>query len=277
MAVKYLEGIGLSGFEVLINTVGTVEDKNNYGKQLRDFLKDKTTDLCPNCKSRYQRNVLRILDCKVRECKQIIKNAPSIIDSLSDESQNDFNEFKEALDLIGIKYKACPNLVRGLDYYTKTVFEITHSNLGAQNTVLAGGRYDNLVAELGGKPTGAIGFACGVERLMLCLEAEKVSIPKKDNRGLKSCFLIGLGDSAYKQVFKLSQELRNAGITVFLDFQKRSLKAQMRQANKLECTFVLILGEEELEMNQIQLKDMRDSSQEIAKLSEISAILANKT
>jgi histidyl-tRNA synthetase len=273
LGVKYLESIGLKDFKVLINSVGTAEDKENFGRILQDFLKGRQSDLCENCNTRYNRNILRVLDCKNKKCKKIIQNAPKIIESLSGKSKNDFERVKAGLDCLQVKYEVSPNLVRGLDYYTKTVFEITHDKLGAQNTILAGGRYDNLVSELGGQPTGAVGFACGVERIILAIESESLQLPISKK---SPCFLIGLGEQAYKRIFGLANQLRSRGILTHLDYLNRSLKAQMRLANKAECEFVAILGEDELSANQIQLKNMKNGTQELIELDKFVEILVNK-
>ncbi len=266
LAVDYLKAIGLNDFKLLINSVGNTADKHAFGDSLKSFLKDKKDDLCDSCKSRYDRNVLRILDCKSRNCKKILQGAPIILDNLSQESAEHFEKLKKALDSLNVKYEIIPYLVRGLDYYTNTVFEITHEKLGAQNTILAGGRYNNLITDLGGKPTGAVGFACGVERLLLAALAEKIEFPIKNKPAV---FVIGLGEKAYLKSFEIADQLRQQGIVTYIDFQDRSLKAQMRQANKLNCAYVLILGDDELANNNIQLKNMNDSSQQMIKISEL--------
>ncbi|MBU1044223.1 MAG: histidine--tRNA ligase [Candidatus Omnitrophica bacterium] len=266
LAVDYLKAIGLKDFKLLINSVGNTKDKHDFGDSLKDFLKDKQADLCDSCKSRYERNVLRILDCKSRNCKKILEQAPIIIDNLSEESTEHFAILKNALEGLNVKYQVIPHLVRGLDYYTNTVFEITHDKLGAQNTILAGGRYNNLIADLGGQPSGAVGFACGVERLLLAAQAEAIEFPIQEKPAV---FVIGLGDEAYIKGFKIADQLRQQQIITHFDFQKRSLKAQMRQANKLNCAYVLILGDDELANNNIQLKNMDDGTQQLISLDDL--------
>ncbi|MEA1898591.1 MAG: histidine--tRNA ligase, partial [Bacteroidota bacterium] len=197
LAVEYLKEVGIKKFNILVNTVGSSEDKQNFSKKLKVFLKNQREFLCDHCKNRYERNVLRILDCKNKGCRKILRNAPKIIDSLSEDSLKDFAIFQNALELIGVDYTFDPYLVRGLDYYTKTVFEITHDKLGAQNTILAGGRYDNLIKQLGGPETGAVGFACGVERLLLAEKAESFTINDVNN---KSIYAIGLGANSYNKI-----------------------------------------------------------------------------
>jgi len=270
LAAQYLKSININDFNVLINSVGTSEDKLNFQKKLKSFLKDKRNKLCKNCQKRYSSNLLRVLDCKDKNCIKIMQQAPLIEESLSGESLHSFTLLKEILKNLGIEYIVSRNLVRGLDYYTKTVFEITHDKLGAQNTILAGGRYDNLVSELGGPPTGAAGFACGVERILLAQAAESFKVTSSAN---PSIYSIALGENAYKKMFSITHSLRDNGISTYIDFQPRSLKAQLRQANKLDCSFVLILGETELSSNTIILKDMQKGIQEsIALDSTVTAV-----
>ncbi|MCK4994093.1 MAG: histidine--tRNA ligase [Candidatus Omnitrophica bacterium] len=270
LAIEYLKEIGIKNFNVLINTVGSSEDKQNFSRKLKAFLLPEKNLLCENCQSRYERNVLRILDCKSKSCKKMLKNAPKIIDCLSQESLKDFAVFQNALELLKVDYILDPYLVRGLDYYTKTVFEITHDKLGAQNTILAGGRYDNLIEQLGGPTTGAIGFACGVERLLLAQKAESftANIASK-----QSIFAIGLGAGSYSRIFKIAHTLRKNSISVHLDFENKSIKAQMRQANKLNCSHVLILGDDELKDDNIIIKYMDKGTQELIKISALLEVI----
>lgn len=270
LAVEYLKELGINNFNILINTVGSTEDKNIFSKKLKDFLSLKRKSLCEHCQSRFDRNILRILDCKNKSCKKLLKNAPKIIDCLSEDSLKDFSVFQNALETLGVHYKFDPFLVRGLDYYTKTVFEITHDKLGAQNTILAGGRYDNLVKQLGGHATGAIGFACGVERLILAQEAE---LFKPSEKTQPTVYVIGLGNNAYNEIFKLTNKLRKNNITVNIDFENKSLKSQMRQANKLNCSHVLILGDNELEKNSILIKYMDKGKQDLIDIDSVLEVL----
>lgn len=266
LAAQYLRSIHINNFNILINSVGTSEDKLNFSKKLRSFLKEKRNKLCKNCQKRYSSNLLRVLDCKEKNCNTIMQTAPVFADSLSAESLREFSLLKEILKDLGVDYTTSSNLVRGLDYYTKTVFEITHDKLGAQNTILAGGRYDNLVEELGGPPTGAAGFACGVERLLMAQAAESFIVAPTI---CPSIYAIALGEEAYKRMFTIIHDLRRSNLPVYIDFQPRSLKAQLRQANKLNCSHVLILGEAELNSGMIILKDMQDGKQESISLDSV--------
>ncbi|MBU4306004.1 MAG: histidine--tRNA ligase [Candidatus Omnitrophica bacterium] len=266
LAVHYLNSIGIKDFRLLLNTVGNSTDKTIFSGLLKEYLKTKKNLLCENCNNRYERNVLRILDCKVKSCCRIIQDTPHIDTILSEESRTDFELVKKTLDMLGVSYEVMPYLVRGLDYYTKTVFEITHEKLGAQNTILAGGRYDNLVAELGGSPAGAVGFACGIERLLLAAEAEGVTFPV--DRG-DSVYAIALGETCFKKLFAIVQNLRKNQMTTFLNFEQKSLKAQFRQADKLGCSFALVFGDNELKNDSIIIKDMHLGSQDLIKIDDI--------
>jgi histidyl-tRNA synthetase len=272
-AVDFLRESGLKNFKLLINTVGTSADKMNFSALLKSYLNDKRELLCESCRQRYDRNVLRMLDCKISSCQKIIEKAPTIMGTLGEDSRRDFEQVERALKSLSIPFNVTPNLVRGLDYYTKTVFEIVHESLGAQNTVLAGGRYDNLIAELGGAPAGAIGFALGVERLLLALAAESAVLPVIAEPMI---YAIGLGEDCFREIFKIAGELRRNALCVFVNFESRSLKAQLRQADKLGCPLVLILGVDEFNAKQIQVKDMRQGTQEMFPLNNIVALLRQK-
>ncbi len=273
LAVSYLQAIGLKKFHLFINSVGNNEDKKNFSKILKDHLEKIKPDLCKSCQGRYERSVLRILDCKNKACNDIIRTAPNIIENLSKESKEDFIILQNALKTLKVEYTIMPHLVRGLDYYTKTVFEITHEELGAQNTILAGGRYDNLIEELGGAPTGAIGFACGIERLLIAAGKENIQFPKTTE---KIVYAIALGEPCFIKLFEITQILRKNQVPAILNFEQRSLKSQMRQADKSNCAFALILVDNELKSNSIIIKDMQSGQQHTANLENVVEELKNK-
>jgi len=272
-AVDFLSAAGLKNFRLLLNSVGDAEDKAAFAKILTRHLQDKRELLCASCRQRFERNILRTLDCKSPVCKKIISEAPQLSDVLSPESKQDFLQVQRALDRLNIGYTLMPTLVRGLDYYTKTVFEITHEQLGAQNTILAGGRYNNLIADLGGKPAGAMGFALGVERVLLALDAESVPIPVSPDT---SVYAIGLGDNGSSKIFEIGQMLRRENIAVQIGFEPRSLKSHLRQADKLGCLFVIIIGDNELSGNTIILKNMRQGTQDVIGLETIVSELKQR-
>jgi len=266
LAVAYLRLFNIKNFSIILNSAGCNKDKENFAKQLNLYLTDKKDRLCECCQNRYQKNILRILDCKNKLCRKTINNAPKIVENLCANCQDRFQQVRKNLDLLNIQYTLDPYLVRGLDYYTGTIFEIRHGQLGAQNTVSAGGRYDNLVADLGGKDTGAIGFAFGVERLLIAAEAEKFKFPQQEQTMV---YIIGLGDSSYAKAFAITNILRTERIAAFIDVEQRSLKAQMRHADKLNCRYVLIIGDDELKQDCVILRDMLNSSQELIKISKL--------
>ena len=264
LADSLLKAYFVEGYEILVNSLGCVNDKKNLALFLRDKLKDKINRFCPDCQSRFEKNVFRILDCKNDSCQDIVNEINLGTAHLCPDCSGHFEKVKAGLDLLGVNYRVSPKLVRGLDYYTRTVFEFKHSRLGPQQDALgAGGRYDGLVKELGGPEMGAVGFAFGVERLLL------VSSCKFQVSGEKLVYLISLGDTAKFESLKLLRDLRAAGISAETDYENKSLKASMRKANDLGARFVLILGDDELKENAVMLKDMSAQKQEKVALPEI--------
>ncbi|MFH2139130.1 MAG: histidine--tRNA ligase [Candidatus Omnitrophota bacterium] len=273
LAVEYLTEIGIKNFDLVLNTVGCSHDKAAYAKLLKTYLKTEEKSLCENCQNRLERNVLRVLDCKNPNCKKVIHSAPIINDHLCSECNDHFKSVKQYLDLSGIAYNLSPYLVRGLDYYTKTVFEITHQGLGSQNAICAGGRYDNLIKDMGGLAQGATGFAFGIERLLLAASAEEIVFPIQKKTVI---YAIGLGEDNCKELFKIVAVLRRKKNCVINGFEQKSLKAHMKQSHKLGSDITLILGEEEFKDNCILIRDMQSGEQEKVKLNEVVAILEKK-
>ncbi|MDD5431495.1 MAG: histidine--tRNA ligase [Candidatus Omnitrophica bacterium] len=270
LADKLLKSYQVSGYEIKINTLGCVKDKKELVNLLQKDLRGKLDSLCPECKVRFDHNILRILDCKNESCKKIIEELSIGDRHLCEDCKNHFKRVLTGLDALKIKYEVLPTLVRGLDYYTQTVFEVKHKDLGSQDAIGAGGRYDNLVKELGGEQTGAIGFAFGVERLMLVSKLQNQKIPKN------LVFVITLGDEAKAQGLVLLNNLRNAGIPADTDYEGKSLKGAMRLANDLEAKYVLILGDNEIKKNVVMLKDMASGEQkEIGISNLISELRSN--
>ena len=264
LADAILKKIGISGFKIKINTLGCADDKKKFGEKLRILLKNKLSLFCSDCQERFNRNVFRLLDCKNASCRNIITGLKlKRQDYLCKDCFEHFAAVLENLKNIGIEYEESPQIVRGLDYYTRTVFEITHSSLGAQDALGAGGRYDNLVGELGGKPSGAIGFALGVERLLLAVNRQPPPAAKK------LVYIITLGKEAEREGLKLLYNLRQAGIKSDTDYENRSIKGAMRRANDLGARYVLILGENELKKNVVMLKDMDSGEQREVKIENI--------
>ncbi len=266
LAMSLLEGLGLKDLELSINSVGCPKCRSKYRTMLQDFFRDKLDDLCEDCRSRFDRSPLRILDCKKDSDKPYMADAPKITDCLCDECSDHFAKLKEHLANAGISFQHDPRLVRGLDYYTKTAFEIKYPPLGAQSAVAGGGRYDGLIEEMGGSPTPAVGFATGLERLLLALESQNL-LPEK-NRSVDA-YVVALGEAAQSEGFKLLNNLRKAGLSAAMDFAGRSMKAQMKQANKLEARYALILGDDEIAEGVVMLRSMSDSQQEKVALAEV--------
>ena len=215
--------------------------------------------MCEDCQSRYDRNPMRLLDCKNEKCKELAQGAPAITDCLCDECNEHFHKVQDFLTAAGIEFELDPSLVRGLDYYTKTAFELKYIPLGAQSAVLGGGRYDGLIEECGGKPTPAVGFATGLERVLLALEMQNL-LPETVYG--TDIFIVALGDSVQAKAFEILTNLRKDGFEASMDFAGRSMKAQMKQANKSNAKFTVILGEDELKSNSAVVKDMQNSTQE---------------
>ena len=266
LAMSLLEGLGLKDLELSINSVGCPKCRSKYRTMLQDFFRDKLDDLCEDCRSRFDRSPLRILDCKKDSDKPYMADAPKLTDCLCDECSDHFARLKEHLANAGISFQHDPRLVRGLDYYTKTAFEIKYPPLGAQSAVAGGGRYDGLIEEMGGNPTPAVGFATGLERLLLALESQNL-LPEK-NRSVDA-YVVALGEAAQSEGFKLLNNLRRAGLSAAMDFAGRSMKAQMKQANKLGARYALILGDDEIAEGAVMLRSMADSQQEKVALAEV--------
>ncbi|MFH1441936.1 MAG: histidine--tRNA ligase [Candidatus Omnitrophota bacterium] len=257
LADSLLKAYGIEGYKIKINSLGCAGDKQKLSEILKQGLKNNLSQLCEDCKSRFERNVLRILDCKNKSCQETVVKL-NIQDSyLCEECNGHFEKVKSGLDLLKVKYEICPFLVRGLDYYTRTVFEIQHNELGSQDAIGAGGRYDNLVKELGGPELGSIGFAFGIERLLLVTN-HKSEVKSQDENLV---YLAGLGEEAKIQVMLILGQLRNSGIICDTDYESKSLKGIMRKANDLGAKYMLIIGEDELKKSVVTVKNMSSGEQ----------------
>ncbi|MCX5710468.1 MAG: histidine--tRNA ligase [Candidatus Omnitrophica bacterium] len=264
LADYLLKAYEISGYNIKINTLGCPKDKSELNSVLHKALKDKLPKLCDDCKDRFKKNTLRILDCKNESCKEIIKDLRIGDSHICPECKEHFAKVRGGLDALGVSYEVVPLLVRGLDYYNGTVFEITHPDLGSQDAIGAGGRYNHLVKELGGPEFGAIGFAFGVERLLL------VAKPQSSSSGQKPVYLITLGEEAKKAGLKILSQLRQAGIPCDTDYEGKSLKGAMRKANDLGAKYVLILGDNEIKSGTVTLKNMENSEQKEVMLADIT-------
>ncbi len=255
IVMHYLSIVGVKGCILQINSLGCPRCRLPYKEILRAFLGDHLPHLCEDCRRRMGHNPLRAFDCKVQGCQEVMTEAPLIGDHLCTECTEHFAGVKGYLDVLDVPYEINPRMVRGLDYYTKTAFEVVAGGLGAQNAVAAGGRYDHLVAELGGPDIPGIGFAIGMERLLLILPDE--SVPPGP-----SLFVAALGKGPQREAFSLSHRLNRAGVRTMIDYEGRSLKAQMRRADKFGARYVLIIGEDEQRTGQAILRDMQEGKQE---------------
>ncbi len=253
LAKQVLDNIGIEKISLEINSIGCPECRKNYQNALKDYFKANLDNLCETCKDRLERNPMRILDCKSPICKKICENAPVVIDYLCEDCENHFKEVKKHLDAANIKYIVNPHIVRGLDYYTRTVFEFVSGDIGAQSTVCGGGRYDGLIAQMGGQPTASLGFAMGIERLMMVLEAQNTELPPALKPDL---YIAVMGNNASLKATELCNKLREDGFSVQTDITSRGLKAQMKFANKISAKFTMVLGDTELMENKAKLKDM---------------------
>ncbi len=250
--------IGLKHVTLNINSIGCPTCRAEYHKALTDYFRRYQDKLCPTCLERLDKNPMRILDCKSSVCSEIAKGAPVVLDYLCDDCKEHFDGVKKRLDALGIEYKIDPTIVRGLDYYTKTVFEFISGDLGAQATVCGGGRYDGLVAQMGGDPTPALGFAVGLERLLLIMEAQGIEIPKPEPCEL---FIASMGEAANIKACELTNALRAEGFHAECDLMNRSVKAQMKYANKIGAKYTMVLGDSELESGVAKLKEMETGTE----------------
>lgn len=270
LAYTVLKKCGLS-VKLYINSMGCPDCRKKYNEALKGYFADKLDKLCSTCRERYNKNPLRILDCKEEGCKALCKDAPKIIDYLCDDCSAHFKKLQELLTDCGVAYEINPFIVRGLDYYTKTVFEFVTTALGSQGTVCGGGRYDNLISQLGGTPTCGVGFGMGIERLLMLMEAENVIIPERENVKL---YIATMGDAAYKKAFEIVSALRDKGVKAEVDHAGRGIKAQFKYADKIHAENVVTLGENELTSGVAQIKNMADGSLKEVKIDEISLYFA---
>lgn len=266
LAYTFLTELGIDDLKLKINSIGCPSCRAAYREKLQDYLRPNLDKFCDTCKGRFERNPMRMLDCKSEECKAICKGAPQMIDYLCDDCRNAFNELCSYLDNLHIPYEQDSQIVRGLDYYTKTAFEFVSDKLGAQSTVCGGGRYDHLIEQLDGPQTPGVGFGLGIERLLLIMEAMEIDIPKPASCDI---FIASLGEKATAKALDISHVLRTHGYTVQFDVNKRGLKGQLKYADRLDAKYVLIIGDDEIEKGIAQLRNMTNSSQKEIGLDKI--------
>lgn len=265
MANDIINYLGIKNVELKINSIGCPHCRAEYHKALKAYFENKQSDLCDTCLSRLEKNPMRILDCKSPICSDIAKDAPLILDYLCDECKEHFEKLKSYLDNLGITYTVDPKIVRGLDYYTKTVFEFVTTDIGAQGTVCGGGRYDGLIQQLGGQHTPALGFAMGLERLILTMENQGVAFQQEAGCDL---YIAPMDEQAVPVAMKLAKSLRDEGFWVEYDTVGRGLKAQMKFSDKLGADFTIVLGDNEITSQSAKLKNMKTGEQLDIKLDE---------
>lgn len=273
VAAELLKRLGINDVMLKINSLGGPECRQKYNKALREYIGSNIDKMCDDCKSRFEKNPLRVLDCKEEKCQHIIADAPVVLDYLGPECKEHFETVKAILDEMGIKYEVDDKIVRGLDYYTRTVFEFVSNGIGAQGTVCGGGRYDNLIAECGGQPTGAAGFAVGIERLLLVLEAQNGEFEKKNERDI---YIGAIGQKGLVKGQGIAYRLRQAGVKAECDSVGRSVKAQMKYANKIGAAYSVILGDNEIDNDLVKLKNMETGEEEEVKVSALFDIMTGK-
>ena len=259
LAWEFLRSLGLTELKLKINTVGCPACRPIYRQKLTEYFTENADELCGDCRRRLEKNPMRILDCKVDALKDFMDDAPKIETCLCDECREHFNALKKFLTAAGVEYEINPRLVRGLDYYTKTAFEIQYAPLGAQSAVAGGGRYDGLIKEIGGDDTPAVGFAAGLERILLALELQCL-LPAQDKK--ISAFVVAGGAAVEAYAFELLTDLRREKISAAMDFGRKSMKAQMKAAAKSGAKFALIVGEDEVASSSVTVKNLEMSAQE---------------
>ncbi|MDE5754064.1 MAG: histidine--tRNA ligase [Oscillospiraceae bacterium] len=265
LAKQILDQIGLQGIALNINSIGCPVCRKNYHAALKAYFSESRDQLCETCQERLDKNPMRILDCKSPICQEISKDAPVILDYLCEDCNTHFEKLKADLDLLSIEYTVNPRIVRGLDYYTKTVFEFVTTDIGAQGTICGGGRYDGLIAQLGGQSTPALGFGMGLERLLLTLRNQGISLNEENPCDI---YFVPMGENASAKAMQLAAQLRQEGIYAQTDVMGRSLRAQMKYADKIHARFTVVIGDNELEQGEAILKNMKSGEKISLKLDE---------
>ena len=255
LAKQVFDELGVKELHLEINSIGCPECRKEYHNALKEYFSSRRDELCGNCKERLERNPMRLLDCKVPSCKELAKDAPVVLDYLCDDCREHFEKVKKYLDAMNIEYRVNPKIVRGLDYYTKTVFEFVADSIGAQGTVCGGGRYDGLIEEFGGAKTPSLGFGMGLERLQLVMEAQGCEFPEAAKPDL---FIAALGEKAQLKAVEIAKDMREEGFSVVYDLNSRSLRAQMKYADKLGARFNVVIGDSEVDEGRAKLKNMKN-------------------
>ena len=264
-ARAFFDALGVTGLKLYINSIGCRKCRAEFNNALKNYLKERLSSMCETCQERFERNPLRILDCKEEKCKEITASAPKIIDYLCDDCREHFEKLQNYLKIAGLDYEINPNIVRGLDYYTKTVFEFVSENIGSQGTVCGGGRYDGLIEEFGGPKISGVGFGLGFERLILLMESLGLSFNEK----YTDIYFATMSEDAYMKAFSLADKLRRKGISCEIDHMSKSLKGQFKYADKIKAKYVAVIGEDELAKNGVNLKTMSDGTSHFVEFDKI--------
>ncbi len=267
LAMTLFKKLGITQLGLHINSIGCPVCRKAYNAALHDYFMGYADDMCQTCRTRLDTNPMRIIDCKVPQCKEIAKHAPRTVDYLCDDCKEHFEGVKRCLEATGVEYKVDPDIVRGLDYYTGTVFEVVSDRIGAQGTVCGGGRYNGLIEELGGQSLPAVGFGMGMERLIAVMENNEVNFPAPPS---VTVYVAAMGEAARLKAFALVQELRSKGISAEFDHMDRSLKAQLKYANKLGSVYTTVLGDDELTAGSVRVKCMADGTEEAVELDRLA-------
>lgn len=266
LGYDFLSSLGVKDVELRINSIGCPNCRKKHREALKAFLEPKYDELCDTCKTRYEKNPLRILDCKSPICQELVKGAPMMIDYLCDECRQAFDELQKNLTAMGIPFTVDPGIVRGLDYYTKTAFEFVSNNIGAQGTVCGGGRYDHLIEEIGGPPIPGVGFGLGIERLLMVMEANGVEIPRPESLDV---FIAFMGERAKAFALGLMRRLRCSGVRAEMDILNRNVKGQFKYADRLNARYTVVIGDNELDEGKVTLKNMATGEQKLIAIEDI--------
>ena len=266
LAYSLIKRLGLKQVELRINSVGCPKCRKEHRRLLKDFLNDKKDLLCETCQTRLEKNPMRIIDCKSPDCQHHIEGAPMMADHLCHECREDFHQLQHYLNSMNIPYTVDKKIVRGLDYYTKTAFEWVTSAAGAQGTLCGGGRYDHLIEEVGGPDTPGVGFGLGIERLLMVMEAEGVYLPEEQGDDV---YIAAMGEAAIDKGLSILTQLRELGLRCQMDMMNKGFKGQFKQADRLKSKLVLIIGEDELERNEISIKELATSSQYVVSMDDM--------
>ncbi len=271
---EFYEAVGIDKAVLKLNSVGCPKCAPEYVKALKGFVADKLDRMCEDCRRRYDENPLRMLDCKQDQCRAVLRQAPTMLDTLCQDCAEHFAQVQAYLDLLGIAYELDPYIVRGLDYYTRTAFEFIAEGIGAQSSIGGGGRYDGLVEQMGGKPTPGVGVGIGVERVLLVRQQLGVVQAEAERSG---CFIVTLGEAAWEAGLKLAAELRGQGLRADVDYRRRSMRAQLRHADSEGFAAALIVGDDELAKSAVTVRDMHSGEQEEVAIGELGEFLRRST